>query len=167
MEAISFRHYCTSQRLLNFQEASSLLSGRVQLTIEDYILGIFDLVGELMRYAITNMATSGHLSRGELYEPGETENHAADASRRAGGSDVLRDLRSLRIYFESLNISSSGPYSGLGSEVDKKMEVMRTCVEKVENAVYGLIIRGRERPPGWIPDMKERTSATAEVVESG
>jgi len=30
---------------------------------------------------------------------------------------------------------------------------MKTCVEKVENAVYGMIIRGRERPKGWVPDI--------------
>ena len=42
--------------------------------------------------------------------------------------------------------------SFMARESDKKGDVMRTCVEKVENAVYGLIVRGRDRPKGWMPD---------------
>ncbi len=29
---------------------------------------------------------------------------------------------------------------------------MRASVEKVEKALYGLIVRGAERPKGWLPD---------------
>lgn len=100
------------------------------------MLGIFDLVGELMRFAITTMATTGTLPAGDGEE----------------GRDILMDLRTLRTAFQALDTSSCGG-TGLGKDVEKKMEVMKTCVEKVETAVYGMIIRGRERPKGWVPDV--------------
>jgi predicted translin family RNA/ssDNA-binding protein len=110
------------------------------LTGDDYVLGIFDLVGELMRFAITTMATTGSLPKSN---DGEGEER-----------DVLGDLRALRTSFEGLDTSSCGN-TGLGKDVEKKMEVMKTCVEKVESAVYGMIIRGRERPKGWVPDLAD------------
>ncbi len=90
-----------------------------------------------MRFAITSMATLGSLP-GSSSEP-----------------TILSDLRALRTHFETLNTTSSSTASNstLGKDVEKKMEVMKTCVEKVENAVYGMIIRGRERPKGWMPEL--------------
>ena len=64
------------------------------------------------------------------------------------------DLRLLRSSFEALDTTPCGG-TGLGKDVEKKMEVMKTCVEKVETAVYGMIIRGRERPKGWVPDLAD------------
>lgn len=114
------------------------------LTEDDYVLGLFDLVGELMRFAITSMATSGTLPGSGL--------ESGDGSERR---DILTDLRTLRTCFEGLDTSTSngGGGSPLKRDAAKKMEVMRTCVEKVEGAVYGMIIRGRERPKGWVPDL--------------
>jgi len=142
MEAISFEHYLRTQKLITLEEASKALPGGVNLTGDDYVLGIFDLVGELMRFAITTMATTGAL-------PGSksVENSAEER-------DILMDLRVLRTSFEALDTTSCGA-TGLGKDVQKKMEVMKTCVEKVETAVYGMIIRGRERPKGWVPDLSD------------
>lgn len=142
MEAISFQRYIETQRLITYEEAQRTISGGVVLTEDDYVLGLFDLVGELMRFAITNMATNGTLPRGGQ------EHQDLEPER-----DILMDLRALRTGFESLDttigVADSSP---LKRDVEKKMEVMKTCVEKVENAVYGMIIRGRERPKGWMPD---------------
>ena len=44
------------------------------------------------------------------------------------------------------------------------MEVMRQSVEKVEGAVYGLVVRGSERPKGWVPDLSG--DAGRETVQS-
>ena len=129
MEAVSFRHYLETQRLIPFDDARAQIAGGVVLTEEDYVLGLFDLVGELMRFAITGMATGGALPRG-----GE-------------GRDILTDLRQMRAAFEGLD--------GAGGRAGRKMDVMRTCVEKVEGAVYGMIVRGRERPKGWVVDVGE------------
>ncbi|KAI9785566.1 MAG: hypothetical protein M1816_000377 [Peltula sp. TS41687] len=165
IEAVSFAHYIRHQTLITPAEASGSIAGGAQLTADDYILGIFDLVGEMMRFAITHMATSGSL-------PGQT-----DSGRSADGADqvkavtvkrdIVMDLRSLRAYFESLNTGGATGNSWLGKEVEKKMEVMKSCVDKVENAVYGMIIRGRERPKGWVPSLRDdMAGAASEAVES-
>lgn len=145
MEAISFEHYLETQRLITLEEAQARLPDGISLPEDDYVLGLFDLVGELMRFAITTMATNGALPRGGPFGGGE-------------GRDILTDLRSLRTRFEGLDTTAAG---GMKRDVEKKMEVMRTCVEKVEGAVYGMIIRGRERPKGWVPDLggEERREA--------
>ena len=84
-----------------------------------------------MRLAITIIATT----------PLDKEGHGVKTPK------VLDDLREMRAFFDSLDTR------GVGKEVEKKMEVMRTCVEKVEGAVYGMSVRGRERPVGWMPDV--------------
>ena len=57
-------------------------------------------------------------------------------------------MRNLRSALESLD-AGTGPFA---RDVDKKMDVMRASVEKVEKALYGLTVRGAERPKGWMPD---------------
>ena len=38
-----------------------------------------------------------------------------------------------------------------------KLKVTQASVEKVEKALYGLVVRGSERPKGWVPpDMDTR-----------
>ena len=143
MEAISFEQYLRHQTLISIEEARKTLPESIDLTGDDYILGIFDLVGELMRFAITTMATTGSLPGSRIDD---------------GQRDILMDLRSLRTSFQALDTTSSGG-TGLGKDVEKKMEVMKTCVEKVETAVYGMIIRGRERPKGWLPDLSDDRGA--------
>lgn len=141
MEAISFEHYLRTQSLITQYEAKARVPGGVELTGDDYLLGLFDLVGEIMRFAITTMATTGSLP-GSLNPENQEERN------------ILMDLRSLRSHFEALDTTSCGG-SGLGKELQKKMEVMAQSVEKVETAVYGMIIRGRERPKGWVPDLTD------------
>ncbi|KAF8453130.1 Translin [Terfezia claveryi] len=122
LEAISFHHYLITGRLLTITQAQASLPEAINLTIEDYFGGIFDLVGEVMRLAITIIATT----------PLDKEGGGVKTPK------ILDDLRAMR--------------TGLGKEVEKKMGVMRTCVEKVEGAVYGMLVRGSERPAGWVPD---------------
>ena len=157
VEAVSFQHYLTTQRLITWEEAQRLVPEGVVLNEDDFLLGLYDLVGELMRFAITGMAMRGKLpggaSRSDEMQSGEEIEALGGAQKR----DVVQDLRELRIRFEGMDTRGGT----LGRDVEKKVEVMRTCVEKVENAAYGMIIRGRERPKGWIPD--ERIQ---EVVES-
>ena len=149
VEAVAFEHYLSTQSLISLLEARSLLPpGMGDLLMEsDYLLGIYDTIGEIMRFAITGMATAGSI-------PGS-----------GGDRDVLSDLRTLRTCLEALNTKSNP----LDREVIKKAEVMRTCVEKVETSVYGMIVRGRERPKGWIPEAGSggaSDGADREMVES-
>ena len=150
MEALSFNYYLQSQSLITMVDAQNKFPDGIMLTEDDYVLGLFDLVGELMRFAITSMATNGKLPCGQASSGAE----ASMTSYSGENRDILMDLRSLRTHFETLDTTSSTANgSALGRDVEKKMEVMKTCVEKVENSVYGMIIRGRERPKGWIPDV--------------
>lgn len=155
IEAASFERYLTTATLLSYDEA--LLQVKqldpdgpgVELSPEDYLLGIYDMTGELMKFSITAMATSGALP--------EIDAHYADSALPAASvkRNVLTDMRSLRAALESLD-AGTGPFA---KDVDKKMEVMRASVEKVEKALYGLIVRGAERPPGWMPDTTEASRA--------
>jgi hypothetical protein len=151
IEAISFHRYLQSQILITPEEASALIAGGVQLTEDDYIMGIFDLVGELMRFGITAMATTGSLPGDQVSDStGEGDLYVGDQSKFPK-SNILIDLRSLRTYFEAVNTSSNDGY--FARDFSRKIEVMRKCVEKVESAVYGIIVRGSERPKGWVPDI--------------
>ncbi|KAL8703838.1 MAG: hypothetical protein Q9201_002988 [Fulgogasparrea decipioides] len=155
VEAISFQRYLETQTLITHGEAQGQIPGAIELTVDDYVLGLFDLTGELMRFGITSMATNGTLPRGAS-KPGES-----------AGRDILVDLRLLRTRFEGLDTSSSSSdWSYLKKDIEKKIEVMKQSVEKVENAVYGMIIRGRERPKGWVPDMSGGQERAPEPVES-
>ncbi len=131
---------------MSYQEAQTKVEAmtkeqKVILVVDDYVLGLFDMVGELMRFAVTVMATNGEL-------PGKD------------GRNVLSDLRELRTCLESLETDQS---SWFRLDVSKKMPVMQECVEKVEKALYGLTVRGAERPKGWIPAADESRGGREEI----
>jgi pyruvate carboxylase len=169
MEALTFQHYLETQKLISYDEAAKTLAqlggdgGAVLLTPSDYILGVFDMVGELMRFSITAIATSGQIptsrSQADL-DIQMTDTDTEDTTQELGlqDRDVLTDLRNLRIHLEKLDASTDGSF---GRDISKKMGVMQTCVQKVENALYGLIVRGSERPKGWVPDLN--TGAREEI----
>lgn len=131
----------------------------VGLGYEDYVLGIYDMTGELMRFSITAMAMNGALPT-PTPAPTPASNNSNDAMELDSASPsqrtILTDLRQLRSALESLNTSATGPF---GKEADKKADVMRQSVEKVERALYGLTVRGAERPKGWMPDLNEGSRA--------
>ena len=153
MEAISFQYYLETQTLISIEEARSKLAGMsksesgdtVMLTEADYALGVFDMVGELMRFAITSMATGARSLSADAMD-------ADDEGVRLPERTVLSDLRELRSYLELVDAAGSS----LGRDYGKKMGVMQECVEKVEKASYGQVVRGSERPKGWIPDLEDR-----------
>ena len=179
MEALSFQHYLETQNLIPYEVANTRLANLgnpdtpVTLSLEDYILGIFDMTGELMRFAITAMATSQALpgsnvsvtsERAKSVPPEVSAKTAAEtmdvdppnsypeANKTTRRRDVMQDLRQLRAALEGLDIEKSSP---LHYGVHKKMDVMQQSVEKVEKALYGLIVRGRERPKGWMPELND------------
>lgn len=139
MEAVLFQYYLEHERLMTYEDASKSLPDGIMLTYSDYVLGLFDTTGEMMRFAVTYMATNQKL-------PGLEK----------GGSNILTDLQDIQSALEMMNVSGSFQ---LGKEFDKKLSVTRASVEKVEKGYYSMIVRGKERPPGWRPDMdgpKER-----------
>lgn len=134
MEAILFRNYLETQSLLSPTESASRIPEGVLLTEDDYILGLFDMTGELMRYAITQIATTGELATSGL----------------PGKGSILTVLQELRTKLETLDVSGS---FGLAKNVEPKMSTTRQSVEKVETAVYSMTVRGNERPKGWNPGL--------------
>lgn len=101
----------------------------IALTTNDYIYGIFDIFGELMRFATVTTAQTGELA-------GE------------GGRNIMSDIQELGCAFEILPDVPTKDWRG-------KMGAMRQSVKKVEKLGYGLVVRGSERPKGWVPDMKD------------
>ncbi|KAF2030329.1 Translin [Setomelanomma holmii] len=179
MEALSFHHYLETQSVITHEEAQAKITSMcggpdtpVLLTPEDYILGICDMTGELMRFSVTSMATNGKLPAGRSatnkrvkQEPSsedagdkmdiDEESSTAQASPKP--RTVLDDLRAIRLQLEMFEAPGGSKFA---QELEtKKMPVMRECVDKVEKALYGLTVRGSERPKGWLPDMgSERRS---------
>ena len=64
MEALVFERYLEQQTLLSWEEAQGLLPEGVMLTEEDWLLGVFDAVGEMMRFGVTGMALLGRMPGG-------------------------------------------------------------------------------------------------------
>jgi len=151
---MSFQYYLETQQLIPYGEATKKLASmssneeHVTLSISDYLLGVFDMVGELMRFSITAMATGGQVSKVQAQDHGMSDIEQQPRT-------VLEDLRELRNHLENLNVSGSS----LARDTGKKMQVMQECVEKVEKASYGQVVRGSERPKGWIPDLEDRSRA--------
>lgn len=144
MEAVLFEHYLQTQSIMTHSQAASTIPAGVMLTYEDYALGLFDMTGELMKIAITYMATNGRL-------PGKD-----------GGSSVLTDMQIMRTQLELMNVAGS---YGLSKDFENKLKVTRASVEKVEASVYSMTVRGKERPPGWKPDL-DAGPRQADEVES-
>jgi hypothetical protein len=157
MEAMAFQHYLETQRLVPLEYARKKLadmssgSNSVMLTESDYVLGVFDMVGELMRFAITAMAIGRQIATAA--QPGSTEaDETNTASEQRVPRSVLSDLWELRSCLELLDVSGSS----LARDYGKKVGVMRESVEKVEKASYSQVVRGSERPKGWVPDLEDR-----------
>jgi predicted translin family RNA/ssDNA-binding protein len=180
MEALSFQHYLETQTLISYEASQARVAsmsgegGAVQLAPEDYVLGIFDMVGELMRFSITSMATNGKLpagkpnlnkklkrdeSEGEAGDKMEIDEEIPAPADAPAPRNVLSDLRELRLQLEMFDPPRGEKFY---FDVEKKMTVMRECVDKVEKALYSLTVRGKERPKGWQPGASEDRRATVE-----
>lgn len=164
IEALTFAHYLRSQRLLGFSEAVAKvaeLSGHpddqmhvdardppapagndsprpaVHVTEEDYLMGIFDLSGEMMRFATTSAALTGKMAGASATPP-------VDGRERT----MMVDMQDLGSFFEMLPQQYNKSYQ-------VKLGTLRSSVLKVEKLAYGLTVRGSERPGGWVPDDAE------------
>ena len=113
------------------------------VTEEDYLMGLFDLTGEMMRFAVMALS-SGNAEQGES----DDAQKLPTLSQTQGG--IVVDLRVMRAEFEALSVPRR---SNMLKDLFKKVEVMQNSVEKVERAAYGILVRGSERPSGWMPDL--------------
>ncbi|KAF2110148.1 Translin [Lophiotrema nucula] len=180
IESLTFQHYLESQTLITYDDAKARVArlsgegGAVSLSPEDYILGVFDMIGEVMRFSITAMATNGKVPTGKQTKAAGPPSKEEESEQPADKMDideppfvpseklqprsVLDDLREIRLQLEMFN----PPKSKFGDDVEKKMVVMQQCVDKVEKALYSLTVRGSERPKGWVPDVQEDRRSAVE-----
>lgn len=98
----------------------------------EYVLGIADLTGELMRLAINSVG------KGSLKAP----------------LQICQLLRSIHEAFIT--------FGNRGKGLSKKLEVMTSSLKKVENTCYTIHIRGSEIPQNMLASLVASNSSTAE-----
>lgn len=154
IEALSFQYYIENQRLITHEDVIRSLPENILVTDSDYVLGLFDLTGEMMRFGITSMTSKGLAPGGKDTSVAKTTDGPSDEkpeqTPQNQGDTIVDDLRALRAMFEGLNLPRR---HNMGRDLQQKMDTMQASVEKVERAAYGLQVRGNERPTGWMPDL--------------
>lgn len=166
LEALTFAHYLRTQTLLSYHDAvkevealsrhvdqmdidagdppppdTSVGLGSVHPTVlvteRNYLDGVFDLSGEMMRFATVTTALSGKMAARD-------DSTAEDGPERT----IVGDMQELSSFFETLPQQFDKTYR-------IKMSTLRQSVLKVEKLGYGLTVRGSERPAGWVPDTSD------------
>lgn len=122
--------------------------GRV-VSEEDYLLGLFDFTGEVMRFAVTSLGIPVPSSQSEDGGQGQGQERMLPTSQ----AEIVVDLRAMRASLEMLSVPRRHSHAMI-RDMGKKVEVMQNSVEKVERAAYGILVRGSERPAGWMPDLQ-------------
>jgi len=103
----------------------------------DYLLGVADLTGELMRLCISSLAVGN-------------EDYC---------NKVSLILREIYDGFSILPVNA-------GYELSKKMQVMKVCLQKVENACFQLKVRGSEIPKELLAEQLERGAEEEQPTEN-
>ncbi|XP_072265494.1 translin-associated protein X [Pyxicephalus adspersus] len=143
VEAVTFQHFITNRTLLSledinkqliFENSTNIASNNedparqntlsLQITHVDYLLGVADLTGELMRLCI------GSVGNGDIDTPFEL-------------TQFLREIFDGFAY-----IGNTGPY-----EISRKLYALKQSLGKVENACYMLKVRGSEIPKHMLADL--------------
>lgn len=114
----------------------------VLITERNYLDGVFDLSGEMMRFATVTTALSGKMATA-----------AGDNGPGPEQRTIVKDMQELASFFETLPQQFDKTYR-------TKMSTLRQSVLKVEKLGYGLTVRGSERPAGWMPDTTDEVPAT-------
>lgn len=107
----------------------------IEVTDEDYLLGIADLTGELMRLAINTLGQS----MVAVPQPQGSEIWSLPTPEERV-QQILSFLRDIKSGFDSLSLTKSSP-------IMKKMAVLRQSLNKIEMALYNVRVRGAEYPP--------------------
>ena len=159
IEALTFAHYLRHQNLMSYAEATEAVhhlslpeNGEdgaamdlehpiVHLTEDDYLMGVFDLSGEMMRFATTTAALNGRMAGSSLQYDGAADEGSPQRT-------IVTDMQDLGSFYEMLPQQS-------GKSYQVKLQTLRTSVLKVEKLGYGLTVRGSERPAGCMPDTND------------
>ncbi|KAJ7275389.1 Translin [Mycena haematopus] len=142
IEALSFAHYVEHDSLISYQQVQDALSDSdgpfFTLTVSDYLLGLSDLTGELMRFAISNIARRGG---------------------RPKASQVCAFVRGCKADFEHFT-----PHV---RDLSKKQSVTASSLEKIEAAAYAVAVRGSEYdfPQEMLDDLVAQATARFNIRE--
>ncbi|THH32327.1 hypothetical protein EUX98_g1863 [Antrodiella citrinella] len=136
IEALSFTHYLETGKLVSYDEVQQTLSHES----EDYLLGLSDLTGELMRYAISAISQQGG---------------------RTKANEVCAFVRDCKSYFDV--------YTTHFRELRKKQQVTTQSLEKIEDAAYAIAVRTSEYdiPPELLDDIVARSVVSEGGGNSG
>ncbi|KAG2023832.1 translin family protein [Coprinopsis cinerea AmutBmut pab1-1] len=120
IEALGFAYYLEHGTLIPFNEVQKTLSDPhgapyFPLTVSDYLLGLSDLTGELMRYAISGLSRKGGRKR---------------------ATEICVFVRNCKADFER--------YTPYIRDLRKKQAVTSNSLEKIEDAVYAIFLRSSE-----------------------
>lgn len=125
------------QRQLSFDDVCPVAPPlRVPVSVQDFLLGLADLTGELMRLSMNCVAA------GDLATPRQ----------------VHKFLQSVHAHFEAVSLR-------VGRDSMRKLEVMRASLVKVERACYTMRVRGAEFPEHVLAKMMAAQSETMEHRE--
>lgn len=146
IEALSFLHYLEDGQLVTLDQVQRTLSDSetgeplVIVTPDDYILGMSDLTGELMRYATNALSTGDH--------------HVPLA--------VCEFVRSVKTRFDGIP-------SHMLYKLSKKQEETTRSLEKIEKVCYALRLRLLEYAdqPEILKQMAKRALDDAKDAEGG
>ena len=102
----------------------------------DYFMGLFDLTGEIMRYTISNLMDGERTQLLEMLEFMEV---------------LYKEIKTLFYMYPDLNIYQgifNTDFNGKGCmSIRKKLEVFKSSLDKVEQTVCEVLIRGEEMGP--------------------
>ena len=156
IEALAFQHYLETQTLITLDEVRGWLPEALRRVVseEDYLMGLFDFTGEVMRFAVTSLGvrTSSEQEQEQEHDQGPDQGKQ-EKMLPSSQADIVVDLRVMRASLEMLSIPRRHSHAMM-RDFGKKLDVMQNSVEKVERAAYGILVRGSERPAGWMPDLQ-------------
>ena len=136
IEAISLLHYVETRSVINYQIVINtyfdLENYQNFVTHLDYMLGVGDLTGELMRMGINSIGSGDYKTVNQLCA-------------------VMQEI-----------YSNFSMYSKNFRELEKKANVMKNSLTKIENACCNLKIRGSESSSRWLIDSLEAKDVTQE-----
>ncbi|GAA6024876.1 hypothetical protein JCM11491_006663 [Sporobolomyces phaffii] len=132
----------------------------VLMTAEDYLGGVADLTGELMRLAIASVGKSLHLS---LQPPPTTSTIAGgDGVGQEASNERCADIDEIAKLVREIK-GEMDPLASCARWLPKKLVVLDQSLGKIESASYNLKIRGAEYADATTTTTRLATT-TREVV---
>ncbi|CAN6598232.1 hypothetical protein TRVA0_001S05490 [Trichomonascus vanleenenianus] len=123
IEALSFQHFLIHRNIITYEQVCKSIGEGVLVTLADYLLGLMDLTGELMRYAI------GHLAK-----------HERDRKPSQIATQILQAMREFKQNLDAIDSFAADKVLGM-KELDKKISVFESSLAKVEQGIYSLVVR--------------------------